>query len=213
MVRSDIELGGTDQLFNLLVGRQLQPDFGQEPQVCLMTPLLVGLDGARKMSKSYGNTIGIAEPPEEQYGKAMSIPDAIMRDWFLLCTEVPLAEIDALLAGHPNEAKKRLAREIVRIYHGEEAAERAALHFRKTVVEKAAPEEMPTVAVAASPVWVVDLLRSAFGLSGSDARRLVQQGAVSLDGRALTDVNEKLEVTPGAVLKAGKRQYARISLP
>jgi tyrosyl-tRNA synthetase len=211
MIQADVELGGTDQLFNLLVGRQLQPDFGQEPQVCLMTPILVGLDGAKKMSKSYGNYVGIAEPGEEQYGKTMSIPDAAMRDWFTLSTDIPLPEVEALLAGHPNEAKKRLAHEIVRIYHGGAAADRAAEHFRKTVVEKAAPDEMPTVAVAQSPIWIVDLLRLAFKLSGSDARRLVAQGAVSIDGAAASDVNAKLEVKGGEVLKAGKRQYARLS--
>lgn len=210
-VEADVELGGTDQLFNLLVGRGLQPDFGQEPQVCLMMPILVGLDGTRKMSKSYGNYIGIADPPEAQYGKAMSIPDAAMRDWFTLATDVPLAEVDALLAGHPNEAKKRLAWEIAAIYHGKAGADKGAEHFRKTVVEKAAPDEMPTFDVETSPVWIVDLLRGAFKLSGGDARRLVAQGAVSIDGAAVTSVDAKIDVKGGEVLKAGKRQYARLA--
>jgi tyrosyl-tRNA synthetase len=212
MVEADIELGGTDQLFNLLAGRGLQPDFGQEPQVCITSPLLVGLDGAKKMSKSYDNYVGIAEPPEQQYGKSMSIPDALMRDWYTLCTEVPLAEVEQILAGHPNEAKKRLAHEIVRTYHGDAGAERGAEHFRKTVVEKAVPDEMPEHVVATSPVWIVELLRGAFKLSGSDARRLVQQGAVSVDGAAIADVDHKVEVRDGQVLKAGKRQYSRLKL-
>jgi len=211
MLEADVELGGTDQLFNLLVGRQLQPDFGQEPQVCLMMPILTGLDGSRKMSKSYGNTIGITEAPESQYGKTMSIPDAAMKDWFTLATDVPLEEVAAILAGHPNEAKKRLAHEIVTIYHGPVAAQGAAEHFRKTVVEKAAPDEMPAFAVTASPVWIVDLLKGAFGLSGSDARRLVTQGAVSIDGEAVKDPNAKIDVKGGETLKAGKRQYARLT--
>ena len=212
MVEADVELGGTDQLFNLLVGRQLRPDFGQESQVCLMTPILVGLDGAKKMSKSYGNYIGIAESPEEQYGKTMSIPDAAMRGWFTLCTDVPLAEVDAVLAGHPNDAKKRLAFEIVSIYHGKAGAERGAEHFRKTVVEKAAPEAMPEYKVAESPIWIVKLVAGAFSLSNSDARRLVGQGAVSIDGVVTRDDKANVEPRTGQVLKAGKRQYARLSV-
>jgi tyrosyl-tRNA synthetase len=218
MLQADIELGATEQLFNLLVGRQLQPQFGQEPQVCMMTPILVGTDGVRKMSKSYGNIVGIADPPEEQYGRTMSIPDASMRDWFVLCTSVPEAEIEALLAGHPRDAKDRLAREIVTIYHGPEAAERAAAAFRRQFAEKEVPSEMPDYAVPAAEVaegraWIVALLRGAFKLSGSDARRLVAQGAVSLDGEAVRDEQAKVEVRSGRVLKAGKRQFARLVAP
>ncbi len=215
MVRADVELGGTDQLFNLLVGRQLQPDFGQEPQVCLMTPILPGTDGVRKMSKSYGNVVGIAWPPEEQYGKVMSIPDSVMRDYFVLCTDLPEDEIDALLAGHLGEAKRRLAREIVRAYHGDEAAERAARHFRRLFVEKEAPESLRDYAVPPGDLeggraWIVQLLRGAFGFSGNEARRLVQQGAVSVDGEPVRDPNAKILVRDGAVLKAGKRNFARL---
>jgi tyrosyl-tRNA synthetase len=217
MVQADVELGATEQLFNLLVGRGLQPDFGQESQVCMTLPILVGTDGARKMSKSYGNYVGISEAPEEQYGKTMSIPDAVMRDWFTLCTAVPESEIQSLLAGHPMEAKHRLAREIVAIYHGAPAAERAAEHFRRTVVEKERPDEMPTYAVPAADLaegraWIVALVAGAFGHTRSDARRLVTQGAVSLDGEAVREVDAKVPVKEGAVLKAGKRAYARLSL-
>jgi tyrosyl-tRNA synthetase len=217
MVRADVEIGATEQLFNLLVGRQLQPDFGQEPQVCMTLPILVGIDGQRKMSKSYGNYIGIADAPEEQYGRTMKIPDAIMREWFLLCTSVPEAEIDALLRGHPMEAKHRLAREIVALYHGPEAAERGAEHFRRTVQEKEVPDEMPVYAVPAAEVaagraWIVGLVRGAFRCSGSEARQLIAQGAVSIDGRPVRDADAKVEVKAGTVLKAGKRRYARLAL-
>jgi tyrosyl-tRNA synthetase len=217
MVRADVEIGATEQLFNLLVGRELQPDFGQEPQVCLTLPILVGTDGTRKMSKSYGNYVGISEPPEEQYGKTMSIPDRAMRDWFTLCTAVPEDEIEALLAGHPMEAKRRLAREIVRTYHGENEAERAAEHFQKTVVEKEVPPELREHAVspeelAGGRAWIVALLRGAFSFSGSEARRLVAQGAVSLDGEPVRDVDAKVAVKDGAILKAGKRNFVRLRL-
>lgn len=215
MVKADLELGATEQLFNLLVGRGLQPDLGQEPQVCMTLPILVGTDGARKMSKSYGNYVGISEAPEEQYGKTMSIPDAAMRDWFILCTALPESEVDQLIARHPMEAKRRLAREVVRTYHGDDSAARAEEHFSKTVVHKQAPEEMKELKLAPSyfvdgSVWIVDLVRLAFGFSGSESRRLVQQGAVSIDGVPVKDVDAKIAVKPGAVLKAGKRAYARI---
>ncbi len=209
-IEADVELGGTDQLFNLLVGRQLQPQFGQESQICLTTPLLVGLDGQRKMSKSYDNYVGIADPPEQQYGKTMSIPDAILKDWFVLCTAVPLAEVDALLGGHPMEAKRRLAREIVTIYHGEEAAARAEEHFRKTVQERQAPDEMPTFAVPAD-LGLAALVAAAFSVSRSEARRLIEQGAVSIDGNVLSDASAPVPVKGGEVLKAGKRRYVRLA--
>ncbi len=209
MVKADVELGGTDQLFNLLVGRQLQPLFDQEPQICLTSTILVGTDGTRKMSKSYGNIVGIAEPPEEQYGKTMSIPDACMKDWFLLCTSLPQPEIEVILGGHPMNAKHRLAREIVTIYHGAEAAERAAEHFRKTVVEKEVPEEVPEFR-SPSPAPPIQLVAQAFGLSNSEARRLIAQGAVSLEGEPVKDVATPLAFAPGQVLRAGKRRYVRL---
>jgi tyrosyl-tRNA synthetase len=215
MIEADIELGGTDQLFNLLVGRQLQPQFGQESQVCLMTPLLVGLDGSRKMSKSYGNYIGIAEPPEEQYGKTMSIPDALMRDWFVHATSVPEQEIDQILAGHPNDAKHRLAREIVTIYHGEAGAEAGAAHFRKTVVNKEIPEDIPEYAVGAGlyedgQVALVALVSAAFSKSRGDAKRLIQQGGIRLDDEVVKDMHHRFAPSPGTVLRAGKRSWVRL---
>ncbi|MFC1706701.1 tyrosine--tRNA ligase [Planctomycetota bacterium] len=215
MVEADVELGGTDQLFNLLVGRQLQPAFDQEPQVCLMTPLLVGTCGGRKMSKSYGNYVGIAEAPEEQYGKTMSIPDALMRDWFVHATSLATEEIDALLEGHPNQAKHRLAYEVASCYHGTEGAEKARAHFQRTVVEKELPEDIPHYEVAEADleegrVWIVALLASAFGKSRSDARRLIQQKAVSVDGDLVTDPHARFEPRDGQVVKAGKRNYAML---
>ncbi|MHC4393369.1 MAG: tyrosine--tRNA ligase [Planctomycetota bacterium] len=215
MIEADIELGGTDQLFNLLVGRQLQPRFDQEPQVCLMTPLLVGTDGTRKMSKSYGNYVGIAEAPEQQYGKTMSIPDALMRDWFIHATEVAEADIDTILAGHPNEAKHRLAYEIVKVYHGEAGAEAGREHFRKTVQQRQLPDDIPDFAIDAADLEdgqlpLVTLVSKAFGRSRSDARRLIQQKAVAIEGEAVTDVHAKVTPEDGQILRAGKRKYVRI---
>lgn len=217
MVEADVELGGRDQLFNLLVGRQLQPLFEQPPQVCMMMPLLVGTDGVRKMSKSYGNTIGIRETAEEQYGKSMSIPDALMRDWFTLCTDLSAADLDVLLAGHPREAKHRLAHEIARIYHGPEAAEAAREHFHKTVVNKEVPDDIAQFAIGADlleadgGVWIVALVAAAFGKSRGDARRLVRQGAVQLGGEPVTDENLRCKPEAGALLKAGKRAWVQIA--
>lgn len=214
MIEADIELGGTDQLFNLLVGRQLQPHYGQEPQVCLMTPLLVGTDGTRKMSKSYGNYIGIAEPPEEQYGKTMSIPDARMREWFIHATSLPEAEIDAALAGHPNDAKHRLAWEIVRIYHGEEGASAGRAHFEKTVQRKERPDDIPSFSLAleGGRIALAVLVADAFGRSRSEARRLIQQKAVSIDGEVITDPQAEVAPRSGQVLKAGKRAWVQLEV-
>ncbi|RME76523.1 MAG: tyrosine--tRNA ligase [Planctomycetota bacterium] len=216
MVEADIELGGADQRFNLLVGRQLQPHFGQPPQVCLMMPLLVGLDGVRKMSKSYGNYIGIDEPPEQQYGKTMSIPDTLMPEWFRLCTDLPEAEIARILAGHPGEAKHRLAREIVTLYHGPEAAERAAEHFRRTVIEKQVPEDVPSHTIESAlyddegRVPLAAVLADAFGMSRGEARRLIRQGAVRLDEQRITDPQARFVPRSGQLLRAGKRRWVRL---
>ncbi len=217
MVRADVELGGTDQRFNLLLGRHLQPQFEQPPQVCLMTPLLVGLDGVRKMSKSYGNTIGIAEAPEQQYGKTMSIPDALMRDWFIHATELDLDVIERLLQGHPNVAKQRLAREIVTLYHGPEAAQAAAAHFRKTVIEKQRPDEVPTFRIEAAlyegeVVPLAALLAAAFSISRGEARRLIEQGGVRIDGEVVRDPHHRWTPRDGQVIRAGKRRWVRLSL-
>jgi tyrosyl-tRNA synthetase len=215
-VRADVELGGTDQLFNLLVGRDLQIDAGQPPQICMTLPILPGLDGVQKMSKSYGNTIGLTEPPEEIFGKVMSVPDGLVRDYFTLTTTVAEPEIEKHLAGHPRDAKVALARALVTRYHGEEAAQAAADRFRRVFSEKQVPEEMPDVTVpdaatAEASIGVLDLIVLAkFAKSKSEARRLVEQGGVSIDGNRVPDVGARVRVAGGEVLRVGKLQFARL---
>ncbi|MGE5554163.1 MAG: tyrosine--tRNA ligase [Betaproteobacteria bacterium] len=222
-LKADVELGGTDQKFNLLVGRELQREYGQEPQVALMMPLLVGTDGVNKMSKSLGNYIGINEPPSEMYGKTMSIPDNLMITYFELATDVPMSELRQLEAGladgslHPRDAKRRLAREIVSLYHGSRAAAQAEDHFDRLFLKKDVPDEMPEVELdraelsSTGRMWIVRLLvRGALAKSNGEARRLVQQGGVRLDGAVVSDPDAEVSVTEGAVLQVGKRQFRRI---
>jgi len=218
-IRADIELGGTDQTFNLLVGRDLQRDAGQEPQVCVTTPILPGLDGTQKMSKSLGNHIGVTDPPADMFGKVMSIPDPLMLHYFVLLTAVPLEEIDALLAGHPRQAKARLAREIVASYHSSDAAQAAADEFDRVFREGELPAEMPSCVLHPADledgkVWIVRLVvASGLAPSSSEARRLIQQGAVSLDGARTDDIEARLELRGGEILRVGRRKFARIFLP
>ncbi|MDI6871993.1 MAG: tyrosine--tRNA ligase [Bacillota bacterium] len=224
-LQADVELGGTDQKFNLLVGRELQREYGQEPQVALMMPLLVGTDGLNKMSKSLGNYIGINEPPEEMYGKTMSIPDSLMISYFELTTDLPLPEIRRLEAGlaagslHPRDVKRRLAREIVALYHGHEAAVQAEEHFDRLFLKKDLPEEMPEVKLdraeltSAGRMWIVRLLsRCGLAQSNAEARRLVQQGGVKLDGAVVSDPEVEVSVADGGVVQVGKRQFRRLRL-
>ena len=220
MVRSDVELGGTDQLFSLLVGRDLQRDFGQEPQVALTTPLLEGIDGQRKMSKSLGNYIGITEEPEQVFGKAMSIQDGLMRKYFLLTTDLPDERIDELLSDnvHPKEAKMELAKALVARYWGREAAEGAAREFDKVFREHELPEHIAEVVVPRKEVkdgkiWLVRLLvLCGFAQTNSEARRLIAQGGVNINKQTLTDPNLDWEVSPGAVIQVGRRRFARITI-
>ncbi|GAB6933381.1 tyrosine--tRNA ligase [Calditerricola satsumensis] len=223
-LESDIELGGTDQKFNLLMGRHLQEAFGQEPQVILMMPLLEGLDGVKKMSKSLGNYIGISEPPNEMYGKAMSVPDELMVKYFELVTDLSNEEIAAIRQGladgtlHPRDAKMKLAHTLVRMYHGEEAARQAEDYFRTVFQERALPEDVPTVAVARAKLedgrmWIVRLLVE-LGLVGSngEGRRMIQQGGVRIDGEKVTDVDAAVTVRDGMVVQVGKRKFAKVVL-
>ena len=221
-VKADVELGGTDQTFNLLVGRKLQADAGLEPQVCITTPILPGLDGVNKMSKSLGNHIGVTDPPSGEsgmFGKVMSLPDALMRDYFVLLTDLPLDQVDALLAGHPRDAKARLAHEIAAFYHSPEAADEAAADFDRVFRQHELPDDLPDhtldpAHIKDGKVWIVHLVTGAgFAASSSDARRLIRQGGVTLDGERLTDTNAQLLLTPGQILKVGKRRFARILLP
>jgi tyrosyl-tRNA synthetase len=211
-IKADVELGGSDQRFNNLVGRELQRADGQEAQVVMLLPLLVGTDGTQKMSKSLGNTIGVTDPAAEMFGKAMSIPDHAMRQYFTLATFVPLDEVDALLAGHPMVAKKRLAWEIAAQYHGSAAADAAREDFEKKFVRHETPDEMPEVSIPSGEIGVLDLIRAAFGGSGSEARRLVQGGAVALDDQKIEDERARVSPSEGAVLRAGKRKWARVKI-
>ncbi|WP_273887542.1 tyrosine--tRNA ligase [Rubrobacter naiadicus] len=209
-IDADVELGGTDQLYNLLMGRQIMEYYGKRPQCILTVPLLVGTDGKVKMSKSVGNYIGVTDPPEEMFGKVMSIPDQIMADYYrlLLDREPPEAE--------PVEQKRELARSIVQQFHGEEQARSAERHF-DTIVRRGVPEDVPEVSLPDEPqVWIVDLItRAGFARTNGEARRFIRGGAVRLDGEQVTeeDLNIPLGRLQGAVLQVGKRRYARLAAP
>jgi tyrosyl-tRNA synthetase len=218
-LRTDIQIGGTDQLFNLLAGRKLQVVFDQQPQVCLTFPILVGTDGELRMSKSTGNYVGVDESPETKYGKTMSIPDSAMRNWFELVTRWRPQRIDELFASmargdvHPMEAKKQLAWEIVSIFDGDEAADKAAARFERVHQKRQLPQDMPERYLTA-PENVVDIIAGAdLARSKSQARRLVQQGAVRLDGEKIKDIDADITVEDEAVLQVGKRRFLRLTGP
>lgn len=229
-IRADVEMGGQDQTFNILAGRHLQEQEGQEPQVALFMPILVGLDGVKKMSKSLGNYVGVTEPPGEMFGKLMSITDEMMREYFVLCTEVPLDEIEHLLETaregrvNPKDAKRRLAREVVTLYHGAEAAQAADEEFERIHGSRrdrdAVPDDAPEIAVPAEAVDAAGQIRitallvvAGMAASSGEARRLVQQGGVSLDGEKITDVNQTVLVQTGQVLRTGRHRFARLLPP
>jgi len=211
-IRADVELGGTDQRFNNLVGRELQREQNLEPQVVLLMPILVGLDGAQKMSKSLGNGVGISDEPLDQFGKLMSLPDEPMRSYFTLCTLVSLEEVEAILNGHPMQAKKRLAREIVSIYHGEEAGQSAQEAWENQFEKKESPDEMPVVKFDAGEITLAELVKTAFNLSGKEARRRIEQGAVYLDGDKQSDASHTVALRSGTVVKAGSRAWAKVEV-
>lgn len=215
---ADVELGGTDQTFNLLVGRDLQRAHGQEPQIALTVPILEGLDGAQKMSKSLGNYVGISETPEDIFGKLMSVSDELMWRYYELLTRIPESEIAALRAGHPMEAKKRLARTITAQYHGEPAAAAAEAHFTNVFQQRRDPENAEEVRVVAGAlgasggkVQLVKLLvATGFVSSNSEARRMIQQGAVEIDGDRVSDVNHVLAAAGAHLIRVGKRLFKRV---
>jgi tyrosyl-tRNA synthetase len=215
-INSDVECGGTDQKFNFLVGRELQAMMGQPPQQCFMTPLLVGTDGVQKMSKSLGNYIGVAEPPEVIYGKTMSIPDDFILNYFELLTDVPdteLKEFKEQLDGgeNPMTLKKRLARDLVTQLHSSKKADEAEKHFRKVVQNKEVPDDMPTINCAdASPDIRRLLVANGLCASMGEAVRLINQGAVRIDGEKVTGFS--CTVKSGCIIQVGKRQFARLIL-
>jgi tyrosyl-tRNA synthetase len=206
-VEADVELGGTDQLYNLLAGRTVMEAYGLEPQVVLTTPLLLSWDGA-KMSSSVGNNIPLTAAPEEQFGRTMRIPDDQLEEWYRLVLEqdVPAAE--------PMDAKLALARWIVARSHGDEAAREAEAHFTRVVREGQAPDEVPeTPLPSADPVHLPAVLATAFGLSTSEARRLIAQGGVKLDGTVVTTLDVARDDLRDATVQAGKRRFARFREP
>ena len=211
---ADVELGGTDQTFNLLVGRDLQRAHGQEPQIAITVPLLEGLDGVQKMSKSYGNYVGINERADDVYGKLMSVSDAMMWRYFELLTRVSEAEIAALRAGHPMEAKKRLADVITAQYHGDVAAAEAAEHFARVHQRREQPAEVEIVRLSAEapkPVWLV-LKEAGLVQSTSEGRRMIQQGAVEINGRRVTSTEQTLLPGSDQPIQVGKRRFKRVIL-
>ncbi|MCP1354505.1 tyrosine--tRNA ligase [Aneurinibacillus migulanus] len=223
-LESDVELGGTDQKFNLLMGRQLQKEYGQEQQCALTMPIIEGLDGVQKMSKSLGNYIGISEPPNEIYGKAMSIPDELMLKYYKLATDVSLEELKSLEKGleegtvHPRDAKMRLARTFVQMYWGDAAADEAENHFKTVFQQRALPTDIPEKEVAATELeggkmWIVKLL-SVLGLvpSNGEARRMVQQGAVKINEEKVSSVDDHITVEEGMIVQVGKRKFAKVMI-
>lgn len=223
-LKSDVELGGTDQKFNLLMGRHLQREYGQPEQVIMMMPLLEGLDGVKKMSKSLGNYIGIDEPPNEIYGKTMSIPDHLMMKYFELVTDLSPEELDRIKEGlekgtlHPRDAKMRLAHTLVRMYHGQEAADEAERHFRTVFQQGKLPEDIDEVEISPSELeegkmWIVRLLnRLGLVSTNGEARRFLQQSAVRIDGEKVTDTEAEVPVTDGMVVQVGKRRFAKVKV-
>jgi len=219
VLETDVQVGGVDQLFNLMVGRDVQRANGARPQTVVTVPLLVGTDGTAKMSKSLGNAIGISEHPSQMYGKIMSLPDDLMISYFTLLTELEAREVETIERGlvdgslHPMEVKKRLAREIVSTFHGRPAADAAEADFRKHVQEKLVPEDVPVFKVPrdkARRISVVDLaVLGRMAPSKSHVRRLIDQGGVEVDGVKVRDRDATVSVEEGLLLRVGKRNYAR----
>jgi tyrosyl-tRNA synthetase len=212
---ADVELGGTDQTFNLLVGRDLQRAHGQEAQVALTVPILEGIDGAQKMSKSLGNSVGITEPPQDMFGKLMSVSDALMFRYFELLTRVSEAEIAALRTLHPMEAKKRLARTLTTQYHGDAAARAAQAAFERVVQSREIPETIEKISIQSlldhMPLVAV-LKESGLVSTNSEARRMIAHGAVEVDGSRFSEVTGALASGRDYVVRVGKRRYRRVRI-
>lgn len=216
-VDADIELGGSDQLWNLMMGRTVQERYGMEPQVALTMPLLVGTDGSKKMSQSLGNYIGVEDDPAEMFGKTMSLPDEAMDHWFRLAANLEPDEVDRIIADveseamHPNQAKRLLARSVVALYHGDAAAEAAEAGFDQVFKHGGLPDEIDSFRVPdEDPVNVPALIRDALGGSGSEARRMLKQGAVKVDGEPISDQEVPRERLIGQVLQVGKRKFIKL---
>lgn len=214
-IKADVELGGTEQLFNLNVGRALQKEEGQEPQVCVTVPILVGTDGVRRMGKSLGNYIGIEDAPTDMFGKVMSVPDAAMLDYFRMATELPL---DGIAEMHPRDAKVMLGQDIVRRYHGAAAAKEALEHFERVFKNKEIPDDMPELVLGAGdldadgaiflPALIV---KAGFAKSNGEARRHVEGRAVSINQQKVEDIGN-VTLNTGDILQVGKRQFCKIKI-
>ncbi|HUP46525.1 MAG TPA: tyrosine--tRNA ligase [Thermoanaerobaculia bacterium] len=212
----DVEMGGTDQLFNLLVGRDLMREYKLEPQVVITMPLLEGTDGVEKMSKSLGNYIGINESPDQIFGKVMSISDELMWKYYVLCTDLSIDQIDALERGHPMDAKRNLARIIIADFHSEGAAEEAEAEFRRVFSERQAPTEIDekTLPATAAPQLLTKVITAAgLAATNKEAQRLIAQGGVLVDEVKIDNLRHTLEASAGAsyLIKVGKRRFARIT--
>jgi len=217
-IKSDVELGGTDQKFNLLVGRDIQREHGQEPQVILTMPLLVGTDGVEKMSKSYDNYIGISESPKEIYGKTLSIPDDLIYIYYELASDVTSSELKEIKEQlddskvNPRDIKRRLARILVSMYHSKDAAKKAETEFDKIFIKKDVPDEIAEFKIDSknSEINIVELITTInFAPSRAEAKRLVMQGGVSINGKKISDFNSKLKLIDGMILKVGKRKFIK----
>jgi tyrosyl-tRNA synthetase len=217
VVEADVELGGTDQTFNNLVGRTLQRDAGQEPQVVMILPILVGTDGVEKMSKSKGNHVGLLDPPEEKFAKTMSIPDEAMANWYELLTDVPAADAAAAIRAEPMEAKKRLAMHVVAEYHTPDAAAAARTEWEKVHSQRELPEDIPEFAVPADlleadgRVFLPNLMKAArLAASTSAARRLIDGGGVRVNEQVVTMDAARIAPVPGTVIQVGRRKFVRL---
>jgi len=216
MVKADIELGGTDQTFNLMAGRDLQKGEGQTPQIALTTPILPGLDGVEKMSKSLGNYIAIEDAPQDMFGKVMSIPDSLLETYFELLTMEDMAAVrnDLSSGTNPRDLKERLGKIIVSEYHGKAAADQAAEAFRQVFSGGGVPEDIESVTVTSSEAAAMNpidlIMKAGHAPSKSEARRLIQQGAARIDDEKIAGIDSRLTLKNGAILKTGKRRFARI---
>ncbi|HEY0304309.1 MAG TPA: tyrosine--tRNA ligase, partial [Longimicrobiales bacterium] len=225
-LNADVELGGTDQKFNLLVGRTIQERYGQEPQVCLIMPLLRGTDGVQKMSKSYGNYIALTDSPEDMFGKTMSIPDDLLEEWYELASLLNVNRLEAArrrIKENPYLAKRELGRMIAGTYHGSAGAEAGEAHFDRLFKEKSLPDEMQEIELhIANPqlrykeghgVWAAGLLvASGLASSNSEAARLIEQGGIAIDEQRIAERDAYIGVRDQLVIRRGKRQFVRVRL-
>ncbi len=215
-IEADVELGGTDQTFNCLMGRQLMERLGMNKQVVMVMPILRGLDGHEKMSKSKGNYVGLTDEPFDMFGKVMSIPDALMAEYYQLCTDVPMDRVNSLMNAettHPRDAKDVLGRIIVEDYHDRNAAAAASERFKQQFTQGQVPDDIEVKSIAAATVGIINLVRDVgFAQSNSEARRLIEQGGVSLDGEKVTDPKAEVTIDGEPVLKVGKRKLCRVKV-